>query len=114
MLPLYAARIEDLGSGDFVKLDCAACQHVALLTPEALLRQGLRPAAKVLDLKGRLRCREAQPTAVPPWLHSAWTERAGSRFSVRRCEGTLYGAPCRRLAGLVSFGNLGMRDLRNA
>jgi len=24
MLPLYAARIEDLGLGDFVKVDCAA------------------------------------------------------------------------------------------
>src|SRR5271166_5368706 len=35
----------------------AACHHVALLTPEALLRAGLTPAAKVLDLKGRLRCR---------------------------------------------------------
>jgi len=51
------ARIEDLGRGDFVKVDCAACHHVALLTPEALLRAGLNPAAKVLDLKGRLRCR---------------------------------------------------------
>jgi hypothetical protein len=29
----------------------------ALLTPEALLRVGLSPAAKVLDLRGRLRCR---------------------------------------------------------
>jgi hypothetical protein len=29
-LPLYAARIEDLGQGDFVKVDCAACHHVAL------------------------------------------------------------------------------------
>jgi hypothetical protein len=57
MLPLYAARIEDLGPGDFVKVDCAACHHVALLTPDALLRGGLSPAAKVLDLKGRLRCR---------------------------------------------------------
>jgi ribosomal protein S27E len=57
MLPLYAARIEDLTQGDFVKVDCAACHHVALLTPEALLRVGLSPAAKVLDLKGRLRCR---------------------------------------------------------
>ena len=54
---LYAARIEDLGSGDFVKVDCAACHHVALLTAEALLRQGLSPATKLLDLKGRLRCR---------------------------------------------------------
>lgn len=57
-LPLYATRIKDLGSGDFVKVDCAACHHVALLTPEALLREGLLPGAKVLDLKGRFRCRE--------------------------------------------------------
>jgi hypothetical protein len=49
--------IEDLRLGDFVKIDCAACNHVALLTPEALLRVGLSPAAKVLDLKGRLRYR---------------------------------------------------------
>jgi hypothetical protein len=55
--PLYAARIEDLGLGDFVKVDCAACRHVALLTPEALLRQGLSRATKVLGLKGRLQCR---------------------------------------------------------
>jgi hypothetical protein len=27
MMPLYAARIEDLGPGDFVKIDCAACEH---------------------------------------------------------------------------------------
>jgi len=57
MLPLYAARIEDLGRGGFVKVDCAAWQHVALLTPERLLKVGLSPAAKVLDLKGRFRCR---------------------------------------------------------
>ena len=56
MLPLYATRIEDLGPGEFVKIDCAACHRVALLTPEALLRLGPSPAAKVLDLKDRLRC----------------------------------------------------------
>ena len=44
-------------STDFGNVDCAACHHVALLTPEALLRAGLIPAAKVLDLNGRLRCR---------------------------------------------------------
>jgi hypothetical protein len=38
MLPLYAARIEDLEAGDLVKVDYAACHHVALLAPEALLR----------------------------------------------------------------------------
>ena len=57
MLPLYAARIEDLGQGDFVKVDCAACRHVALLSPEFLLRRGLSLQTKVLDLKERVRCR---------------------------------------------------------
>jgi hypothetical protein len=57
MLPLYAARIEDLEPGDFLRVDCAACHHVALLSPEALPKAGLRPATKVLDLIGRLRCR---------------------------------------------------------
>jgi hypothetical protein len=49
MLPLYAARIEDLGLGDFVKVDRAACHQVALLTLAALLRVGRRalfPAAR--------------------------------------------------------------------
>jgi hypothetical protein len=31
MVPLYLARIEDLGPGDFVKIDCAAWGHTALL-----------------------------------------------------------------------------------
>jgi hypothetical protein len=50
MQPLYLARIEDLGHGDLVKVDCAA---VALLTPEFLLRLGLSPQ----DLKERVRRR---------------------------------------------------------
>jgi hypothetical protein len=58
MLPLYMARLRDLRRGDLIKIDCAACDHVALLTPEALLlRLGGNRAAKVLDLKERLRCR---------------------------------------------------------
>jgi hypothetical protein len=57
MQPLYLTRIEDLGRGDLVKVDCAAGHHVALLTPEFLLRLGLSPQAKVLDLKTRVRCR---------------------------------------------------------
>jgi ribosomal protein S27E len=50
-------RIEDLGRSDFVNVDCAACRHVALLTPGFLLRLGLSPQTKVLDLKTRVRCR---------------------------------------------------------
>jgi hypothetical protein len=57
MQPLYLARIEDLGHGDVVRVDCAACHHIALLTPDFLLRLGLSPQAKVLDLKSRVRCR---------------------------------------------------------
>jgi hypothetical protein len=45
------ARIEDFGRGDLVQVDCATCHHVALLTPDFLLRLGLSPQAKVLDLK---------------------------------------------------------------
>ena len=30
MKPLYAARIEDLGPGDFVKVECAACGCVQI------------------------------------------------------------------------------------
>jgi hypothetical protein len=45
------ARIEDFGRGDLVQVDGAACHHVALLTPDFLLRLGLSPQAKVLDLK---------------------------------------------------------------
>jgi hypothetical protein len=57
MPPLFLARIEDLGRSDFVKVDCAICHHVALLTPAALLNLGLSPHAKVLDPKGRVRSR---------------------------------------------------------
>ena len=52
MEPLYLARIEDLGRGDLVQVDCAACHHVALLRLDYLLRLGLIPQAKVLDLRG--------------------------------------------------------------
>jgi len=32
-----------------MKVDCAACHHVVLLTPAALPKLGLSPAASVLD-----------------------------------------------------------------
>ena len=52
--PSTWARIEDLGRGDLLRVDCAACHHVALLTPESLLRLGLSPQAKMLDLNHHL------------------------------------------------------------
>jgi ribosomal protein S27E len=57
MMPLYPARFEDLGRGDLVQVDCPACHHVAPLTPDFLLRLGLGPQTKVLDLKSRVKCR---------------------------------------------------------
>jgi hypothetical protein len=45
--PRAPARIEDLERGDLVKVDCAACHHVALLTPKFLMRLGLSPRAKL-------------------------------------------------------------------
>jgi hypothetical protein len=57
MQPLYLARIEDLGRGDFVKVNCAGCHHVALLTPVALLKLGLGSQAKGLKLKKRQQSR---------------------------------------------------------
>jgi len=59
MVPLYAARIADLGPGDFVKVSCIACGHGELIPPASLLH-GLRlpPYTPVLDLEPRLRCRE--------------------------------------------------------
>jgi hypothetical protein len=59
MVPLVAARIEDLGPGDLVRVECAACGHDALIPRSALL-QGLRlqPEDLVLDLEARFRCHE--------------------------------------------------------
>jgi hypothetical protein len=41
MQPLYAARIQHLGPGDFVKVECMACGHVELLSPDKLRIKGL-------------------------------------------------------------------------
>ena len=43
MVPLYQSWIEDLGSGDLVKVDCAACSHTALLSTTFLLQLGIGP-----------------------------------------------------------------------
>jgi hypothetical protein len=52
----------------------------------------------------------AHPTAALCGGRRLGTKGAAQCFPIGRCEGTLYGALSRRLAGLVSFGNAGMRD----
>jgi hypothetical protein len=57
MVPLYAARVSDLGPGDFVQVECS-CGHTELLTARMLATAGVAPDHKILDLSGRLRCRD--------------------------------------------------------
>jgi hypothetical protein len=59
MVPLYAARVQDLGPGDVVVVECGACGHTTAIPPIGLVH-GLRlaPTERVLDLAPRLRCRE--------------------------------------------------------
>jgi len=86
MLPLYAVRIENLGQGEFVKVDCAACHHVALLTPGALFRVKMSPAAEVLDSRGGSGAAGADRAAVLPW-----------RPAVRRVGAAKYIQPASRV-----------------
>lgn len=57
MRPLYDARLEDLGSGDLVQVECV-CGHVELLTAAMLRTAGVTEHRKLLDLQQHLRCRE--------------------------------------------------------
>ena len=58
MVPLYAARVQDLGPDDVAVFKCGACGHTVELPPSALTRGiGLEPTAKILDLERRLWCR---------------------------------------------------------
>jgi hypothetical protein len=79
MVPLYAARIEDLGPGDLVKVECAACGHDVLIPPNALL-QGLRlaPTTLVADLEPRLRVR----TLANDRLENRWRSHHASGSAV--------------------------------
>jgi hypothetical protein len=47
MVPLYAARITNLGPGDFVVVECGACGHVGLIRPAALPSLGLGPEERI-------------------------------------------------------------------
>jgi len=47
MVPLYAARIEDLGPVDFVVIECHSCNNVGRLSGRFLLSLGLPPYTKL-------------------------------------------------------------------
>jgi hypothetical protein len=64
-----------------MKVDCTASHHIALLTLEALLRVGLPPRRRFLDLKGQLQGRRCRARRIGEALGQA-TERA-SPFAVQ-------------------------------
>jgi len=57
MKALFEARLEDLGPGDLVKVECV-CGHSELLTAAILTTASMKPHELLLDLERRLRCRE--------------------------------------------------------
>ena len=57
MVPLYAARIEDLGPGDFVRVECIACHNE--LIPHQLTTE--RTAAATLYDRARSRASAPLP-----------------------------------------------------
>jgi hypothetical protein len=63
MMPLYLARIEGLGRGDLVKVDCVACHHIAHAGVSAA------PRAQPSD-------QGARPEGARP-VPRVWSERAG-------------------------------------
>jgi hypothetical protein len=81
MLPVYAARIADLGRGDFLKVDCAACHYVPLLTPEALLRLGLSPPRRFSTSKTGSGAAGAEGKGAR-WSRSSGGDRARKRATL--------------------------------
>jgi hypothetical protein len=51
--PLYAAKLEDLGPADRIRVECGSCRRVGLIAADGL---GLPLHPSVLDLKHWLRC----------------------------------------------------------
>ena len=59
MVPLYAARVSDLGPGDFVKVECIACGYDLLITGQRIATgAGAASLHARVDLARRFRCRE--------------------------------------------------------
>jgi hypothetical protein len=64
MKMLYEARIQDLGPGDFVRVECAACGHEELIPRSGYNREcGCRPTRWCSDALPRVR-REGEGAGV--------------------------------------------------
>jgi hypothetical protein len=58
MRAFYDARVEDLRAGDYVITECASCGNTQLLTKPTLQRHGAPSHERIMEPKGRLRCRQ--------------------------------------------------------
>jgi hypothetical protein len=89
MRPLYAARVDDLGPGDFVRIECA-WGHIERLTAAMLTTAGVMPDIKVQDLGKRMRCRECDEKGRAVisirWATDAGKPRARPRPPPPRCN----------------------------
>jgi hypothetical protein len=56
VVPVQAARVSDLGTSDFVQVECA-CGHTERLTAAMLTTAGVSSDSYVQDLVSRMRCR---------------------------------------------------------
>jgi hypothetical protein len=81
MVPLYAARIEDLGPGDFVRVECIACSHDELIPTPSLI-DGLRlpPTTRALP-KRRIAWVYPSETSTPHLLFPLDLVRQHPRWS---------------------------------
>jgi hypothetical protein len=83
--PLSATRIEDLGPGDFVKVDCAACLAIGL-------RRISAPNAAPFHRRRRVCARRADPPSVAPIRRSTRSARLRP-MSLRRATTPFVSAP---------------------
>jgi len=57
MKALFEARLEALGPGDCLHIECV-CGHTELLTAQMLATAGVKPYEVLIGLQQKLRCRE--------------------------------------------------------
>jgi RNase P subunit RPR2 len=58
MKAMFEVRIDDLGPGDFVSVECLACGHSERLTGAMFKTAGVADYMRITTLSQRFRCRE--------------------------------------------------------
>src|SRR5689334_8488966 len=66
MVPLHAARVQDLGTDDYVIIKCGACGHTAEIPPSGLIRHHY----------AGMRSRRGTTLASAAWCPAGWCRRS--------------------------------------